>query len=162
MNIFAKIWAWFTGLFKSAPKVDEKADLETVPDIAPNDDDVVPVQGNPSGGKTEHQKDVEFTRDAIAKHAELYETNQKALMEDYTGDPGLFIEAAYLVDWPAVVSRYSDKTMHRKLGHGTHLNFKGHDDLRRLITDAIDEVHAERSAGAPDRNGMAPDGGQRR
>lgn len=154
MKGLSKILAWFTGVLKSAPTADESFDTETVEDIAPNDENVVP-------DKTERQKDVEFTRDAIAENAELYETNQVALMEDYTRQPDVFVEAAYLVDWPAVVSKYSDKTMHRVLGHGTNLNFRGHDDLRWLIADAIDQVHAERSAGAPDRNGMARDGRQR-
>ena len=159
MDTWNWIKGWFTSEGKDTSSVDEVVDVETVLDVAPNDTDVVP-----------HDKrtDVEFTRDAIAKHAEFYEMNQQALVEDAVrfidGEPvvrPLFVKAAYLVNWPEVVAKYSQKTMYKLGNHGTEFNFKGHKDLQRYIMDAVETEIANRSGPVPDSNGMGDDGFQR-
>lgn len=166
MQWFRDIWNWIKGWFtsedKDTPSVDETVDMETVPDIS---DNLQEAEVKPKDQKKEHQKNVEFTRDAIAKYAEMYEWNQVALIEDAVkfidGEPvvrPLFVEAAYLVDWSSVVAKYTQETMHKLGAHGTEFNFKGHKDLQRYIMDAVHTESANRSGPAPDRNGMGSDG----
>jgi hypothetical protein len=104
---------------------------------------------------TEREKDIAFTRDAIAENAELYETSQPDLMADYSGDPGLFIEAAYHVDWPAVVGKYHDDTIYRILGDGgTNFDFPGHPNLKKTILAAVRTESAKRTPEPRATNGM--------
>ena len=149
MSMFQQMWAWFTGLFKSKPSVDEKVDLETVPDIAPNDDDVVPVKPQ---------------IDLIGMYADVvyFETHNDEL-KTLLKNPAVklemqaFLESADIAD---MVSHYSDEALAAVREHGTNWAFTP------LIAAAIGSaVRAEQgkrnSSVAPDRNGMGADGFQR-
>lgn len=109
---------------------------------------------------TQDDADLQDKVKTITVNAERYEMNQEAMMAEYGKDKRLFIEAAYFVNWPDVVYKYSSETMHRILGSGTNFNFKNRDDLKVSITAAVRAESARRSPDAPARNGMKEDGGQ--
>lgn len=153
MSYFIQVWEWIKGLF-----VEPLSDAKPAPAPTPAAPEVV---ADADTQKAERRKDIDFTAQAIAKHAEHYEMHQQDLYVDWSQNPDLFVEACFHVNWPAVVRQYSDKTMHRVLGSGTNFNFKGRDSLRQLITAAIKAESAWRAPDAPGSHGMAEDGGQK-
>ena len=151
MNIFAKLWAWITGLFeeKSAPNakpdVDQPADLEQVPDTAP-DDDVVP-------------KIDKIGMYADIVYFEMHNRELATLLRNpaVKRDMQSFLESADITE---MVSHYSDEALNRVRGSGTNWAFTP--EISAAISEAVrEELTKRNNTVAPDRNGMAPDGGQR-
>lgn len=175
----------FANTPESTPKVDNPAPRRTVnmDDVVPEVGTTVPKTGTPTQNRikkaaqtpaeyepsdviTEQptpamKSEIEQAESAIRLHAELYETNQTALMSEIEGHEDSFIEAAYNVDWPAIVREYTNDTITRIQGSGTSFNFQGHGKLRRMIAAVVSAESARRAGKAPDRNGMAEDGRQR-
>ena len=90
----------------------------------------------------------------ITANAERYETDQPALMLEWASDRDLFVQAAYQVDWPAVLETYAPSTISRIMDTGTNFNFKGHTDLKGQIYKALNAESAARTAPAPKDHGM--------
>ena len=98
---------------------------------------------------------------SITANAEHYEADQRAMMVAFDGDRGLFVKAAYQVDWPAVLETYAPSTISRIMDTGTNFNFKGHTDLKGQIYKALNAESAARTPPAPKNHGMGEDGGQK-
>lgn len=69
-------------------------------------------------------------------------------------------ETMYKVDWPTVVSEYSDKTLNRVRSSGTNLQFEPR--LAKLMENVVRHEQSLRNAskGTPKGHGMGEDGGQ--
>jgi hypothetical protein len=173
MNIFAKIWAWLTGWFtsepESTPTVDEPAPKQTAPKAAtaapksgaPTENRIKKAAQTPADYVTQAEQDLQDMVDKITANAERYELDQDAFAAAYFTDRDLFTEAAYLVDWPAVASKYSDDAIARVMGSGTNFNIRNRDDLKRIVRDAVSAESSERAPDAPKFHGMGPEGGQK-
>lgn len=90
----------------------------------------------------------------IADNAEHYEMNPEDMMKEYSKDKEAFVEAAKLVNWPNVVSEYSDDVLMNVLGAGTEFNFKGHEDLLKDVLNAVRSESAKRAPKPRKTNGM--------
>lgn len=153
--MFKQFWLWIKSLparFMALFKKDEQPPNVNEPAIKPGD--VLNEQPVPKTASAVDQAEA-----AIRLHAELYETNQPAFMSELEEHEDAFIEAAYRVDWPAIVRGYDNATIHRIQGSGTNFNFKGHPELRRMVAAAVAAESARRAPDAPATNGMADDGG---
>ena len=90
----------------------------------------------------------------INARAQTFEMDQNAMVRLWNKNRKAFVEAAYQVDWPAVVSKYSNATVHKIMGSGTSFNIKGQNRLRKMVADAVTEESAKRAPKPRATNGM--------
>ena len=158
MNIFQRLWAMLVYTWYQVSGKDDaqyQSSAEDVVKPAPAAKPAPAVESAPAVKSVDPQDPrLQAMIARITANAERYETDQRAMMVAFDGDRELFVQAAYQVDWPAVLETYAPSTISRIMGTGTNFNFKGHTDLKGQIYKALNAESARRSPPPPKNHGM--------
>jgi len=158
MNAIKQFWAWLTGLFATddpTRPVEQTKPAEHPQDVVqPRADKIAQTPAEYDQPVDQQEEYLQLMISLITANAETYEMDRRELMEAWNINNALFVEAAYLVDWAAVVRKYSGETIDRVLSSGTKFNFKRHPDLQQYVSQAIAAESAARTPPAPKNHGM--------
>jgi len=165
MNIFQRLWAmlvyaWYQVSGKEDAQYQSSAE-HPQDVIQPRADKIAQTPAEYDQPVDQQEEPLQSMISLITANAEIYEMDQRELMEAWNINNALFVEAAYLVDWAAVVRKYSGETIDRVLSSGTNFNFKRHPGLQQYVSQAIAAESAARTPPAPKNHGMGEDGGQK-
>ena len=158
MNIFQRLWAmlvyaWYQVSGKEDAQYQSSAE-HPQDVIQPRADKIAQTPAEYDQPVDQQEEPLQSMISLITANAEIYEMDQRELMEAWNINNALFVEAAYLVDWAAVVRKYSGETIDRVLSSGTNFNFKRHPDLQQYVSQAIAAESAARTPPAPKNHGM--------
>ena len=158
MNIFQRLWAMLVYAWYQVSGKDDaqyQSSAEHPQDvIQPRADKIAQTPAEYDQPVDQQEEPLQSMISLITANAEIYEMDQRELMEAWNINNALFVEAAYLVDWAAVVRKYSGETIDRVLSSGTNFNFKRHPDLQQYVSQAIAAESAARTPPAPKNHGM--------